>query len=163
MLQIFTSTKELKFRELCSVYADDLTNQEDNLLSLEAEQNFYLFLINFLKLPDTFYAVWVINSQYVSALRVESYRDGVLLTGLYTRQEFRGKGYAEALINNTLSHLFRRGIQKIYSHIRNDNISSIRVHLKCGFEKINDYAAYIDGSVDWRSATYLKNAVSHSL
>lgn len=155
MLHIYTSVKELVFRQLCSVYSDDL-------ITLQAEQDFYWFLMDFFKLPDTFYAVWVLDGQYVSALRIEPYKDGVLLSGLHTKQEFRGKGYAEALMKNTVTFLFDEGIRKIYSHIRNDNIFSIKAHLKCGFEKISDCAAYIDGSVDWRSATYLKYGVSQN-
>lgn len=153
MLQIFTSTKNLKFGELCSVYSDDLA-------TIQAEQDFYGFLMDFLRTPGSLYALWILDDRYVSALRIEPYKDGVLLAGLHTRPEFREKGYAEALMTNTLSHLFEQGVQKIYSHIRNDNISSMKAHHKCGFEKISDCAVYIDGSADWRAATYLKNRVS---
>lgn len=153
MLQIITSAKELKFGELCSVYSDDLT-------TLQSEQDFYWFLMDFMKSPDTFYAVWNIDGRYVSALRIEPYKDGVLLAGLHTKDGYRKKGYAETLIKNTFFYISEQGIKKIYSHIRNDNISSVRVHQKCGFEKVSDCAVYIDGSVDWKSSSYLKNVVS---
>ena len=89
---------------------------------------------------------------YVSALRLEPYRDGFLLTALETAPEHRGRGYAQKLLMGVMEQVDG----KIYSHIDNRNRASLAVHKACGFEKILDYAAYLDGSVSTRAGTYLK-------
>ena len=44
---------------------------------------------------------------------------------------------------------------KVYSHVSKKNAASMAVHSRCGFEKILDYAAYIDGSVNHSAVTLL--------
>ena len=157
MIKVISSVKSLDFRQLTDVYADELFGQKSNQKILEAEQDFYQFLFDFFKIQNAFYALWVIDGQYLAALRMEPYQDGVLLAGLHTAPGSRRKGYAENLLQAVFVYLQQAGCKKIYSHIRNGNIPSVMLHKKCGFEKILDYAAYIDGSVDHRSATYIKN------
>ena len=165
MFQVITSVKQLNFGQLCNVYADELIragklnypNLNPNMQLLEAEQDFYYFLKSFLRKMNEDCFVWQGDGLYQSALRIEPYKDGVILTGLQTAPESRRNGYAKALLENTLAYLSHAGITQVYSHIRNDNIPSRYLHLTAGFLKISDYAAYIDGSVDQRSATYLKH------
>ncbi len=164
MFQVITSVKQLKFGQLCKVYADELIrdgrrnypNLNANMQVLEAEQDFYYFYKDFLEKMRGYCFVWQIDGVYQSALRIEPYQDGVILTGLQTAPESRRKGCAKALLERTLIYLSEQGIQQVYSHIRNDNLASLKLHLAAGFLKISDYAVYLDGSVDHRSATYLK-------
>ena len=88
---------------------------------------------------------------YVSALRLEPYRDGFILTALETAPEHRGNGYAKELLAGVLEQV--NG--KICSHIDNRNRASIAVHKACGFEKILDFATYLDGSVSTKAGTYV--------
>jgi L-amino acid N-acyltransferase YncA len=55
------------------------------------------------------------------------------------------------------AYLRAQGAEKLYSHIAKGNTASIRTHEACGFYKISDMAAYVDGSVDGRACTYVCN------
>ena len=164
MLQIFHSVKQLNFRDLCDVYSDELIKVgkdqyyqlSENMQLLEAEQDFYHFLTIFFKESDAFYGIWSVNGRYKAALRIEPYQDGVLLSGLQTAVDSRRKGYAARLMEETLTYLADKGVHLVYSHIHKKNIASINTHRKCGFEKVFDYATFLDGSVDHQSSTYQK-------
>lgn len=165
LIQIITSMKQLNFRQLTSVYSDEISaagkeqysDLNQNLQILEAEQDFYHYLSEFFRTPKAFYAVWVIEGCYRAALRIEPYKDGVILAGLQTAIDSRKKGYASDLMCATLKYLSENDTLKVYSHIRKDNIPSIKCHTKNGFVKALDYSHYINGDVDRCCDTYLKN------
>ena len=163
LLHIISASSMLDYGQMVNVYHESLLregrekypNLDQNLQQLEVEQDFYLFLKSFLKQSNSFCAVWALDCGYVSALRIEPYRDGFLVEGLETHPNFRNHGYAKQLLRATLDYLNDRGRYKIYSHIHPQNISSVKVHLSCGFICVSDCAAYVDGSVDNHSCTYL--------
>ncbi len=153
MLQIFPSSRGIKAEKLMNLYfAESLCCSS---VFYKAQQDFYSYLLEFLKQENSFYAVWEENDRYISALRMEPYRDGLLVEGLVTAPQLRGNGYAKELLIQVLAYADMMGCKKIYSHIRKDNVASVKVHTACNFEKLYSYAAYIDGSVDHRSDTYL--------
>lgn len=152
MLYLATKLRELDFRQLMSVYEEG--NQENGELFfselpegqqlLQAEQNFYQYLKEgFFTVDGAVYAIWMENGIYVSALRLEPYEDGLLLEALETAPAERRNGFAEKLIH-AIQEEFP---QRIYSHVSRKNTASLRVHEKCGFRQVLDYAKYIDGSV----------------
>ncbi len=161
MLQIFEKLGQLRFGELMEVYSESVAENGAELYpnlsvpeqNVQAQQDFYAFLQEgfFCKEGDV-YCIWQEAGRYVCALRLEQYQDGLLLEALETRPEYRRKGYAEKLI---------RAVQleysdwKIYSHISHKNLPSLCLHRKCGFEKILDYARYVDGSVNPHCGTFL--------
>lgn len=159
MLKFYSRLTQLRFGDLMAVYEEG--NRENgaecypNLppeqqLQL-AEQDFYGYLHDvFFSTEGAVYAVWEIGGQYVSALRLEPYRDGLLLAALETKPSERGRGYAKALVRQVLRE---KGGEVIYSHVSHKNTPSIRVHQACGFEKISDTAVYLDGSVNSRCMT----------
>lgn len=159
MLIIVKSLKELSFRRLMDVYEE--SNRENGMefwpeLSrgqqlLQAEQDFYQYLHDgFFTTHGAVYAIWEESGNYVSALRLEPYKDGLLLEALETAPGERRKGYAEKLIQAVQK---RCGSTKIYSHVGKWNEASLKIHEKCGFRRILEYAVYIDGSVNNRSCT----------
>ena len=83
--------------------------------------------------------------RYVSAARLEPYRDGLLLEALETAPELRGRGYAAALLRNMLESA--PGTGPVYSHVDKKNAASLAVHRACGFRRILEHAVYADGSV----------------
>lgn len=145
----------IDFASLTQVYAQTLENAGRNHL-LREEQDFYQYLRDvFFETDEAFYAVWQEAGQYVSALRIEPYKDGYLLAGLETCPQQRGKGYAKALVCAVIDSLkVKRKSLKIYAHILKGNLASIHIHKECGFERISDLAAYIDGSVSSNAYTY---------
>ena len=148
MLKMVHSMKELPFGQLMQIYGEryDVVSQQD----------FYDYLRQcFFQADGAMYALWLEDDQAVSALRLEPWRDGLLLTGLETAPDRRNRGYAICLLRAVLD--WQRGQEnvRVYSHIHKQNMASIRVHEKCGFCRISDCACYLDGSVDRRAATYL--------
>lgn len=151
MLIIVQSMRELAFGRLMEVY-----QEPSGPVSLRAEQEFYHYLNDcFFRTPGAVYCIWQEGQRYVSALRLEPYNDGRLLTALQTAPDCRGNGYAGSLVRAVLAWQKAYGGGKIYSHIENRNAPSIKVHTACGFRKIADCARYLDGSVTKQAGTYL--------
>lgn len=119
-----------------------------------AEDDFISYLCeDFFRQPGAIYAVWAPDGVYKAALRLEPYRDGLLLEALETAPEARRQGYATVLIRKVMSYLQPLKWTCIYSHIHKRNIASLNVHKKCGFQIISDSATYIDGTVTQSSFT----------
>lgn len=162
MLKIARNMKELSFNSLMEIYIEgnqengaERWPEESRMRQIQlAEQDFYCYLTEcFFATPGAVYAVWEADGKYVSALRLEPYRDGLLLEALETDPEQRRKGYAAALVTAVQGWLREQGSVKIYSHVSKWNAASLRTHEKCGFQRISESAAYIDGSVNPRSCT----------
>lgn len=98
--------------------------------------------------------LWEVEGQAVSALRIEPWKDGVLVTALQTASGCENRGYATMLLRAVLEDLGQQGSGRVYAHIRHGNVSSIRVHEKCGFQRIADTARLLDGTVTARLGTY---------
>ena len=154
MLLIAKRLGELDFSALMDVYIEgNLEKAEEygdgGLLQAEREFRDYL-REDFFRHAGAFYAVWLVDGSYVSALRMEPYEDGWLLEALETAPEYRRRGYAKALVSAVLEHM---GGLTVYSHVSRRNIASIQTHMSCGFEKFLDHAVYLDGSVSNRAVT----------
>ena len=159
MLIIAEKLRDLSFGKLMEVYGEaNLENGQDRWpdepearqVAL-AEEDFYNYLQQvFFKTDDARYLIWEERGRYISALRLEPYRDGLLLAALETRPHMRRYGFAEKLVKAALEYV---GDMTVYSHVSKQNVASLRTHEKCGFEKLLDYAVYADGSVNDRCCT----------
>ena len=159
MLNIAKNMRDLSFSKLMEVYREgNLENGRDLWPDLpegqqliRAEQDFYNYLTQvFFPSRGAVYAIWEEKGSYLCALRLEPYKDGLLLEALETHPEHRRKGYAQLLIYAVRE---RTGSTKIYSHVHKSNIPSLKVHQKCGFQRIQEYAVYVDGSFNNRCCT----------
>lgn len=159
MLIITNRITDLKYEQLMYVYgqsnlergAKHYGRHKPSEQKFLAEQDLYAYLSDVMNDGLATVAVWEIGGVYVSALRLEQYRDGLLLTSLETACSARGKGYAGMLVRNVLD--VQDG-QMIYSHIYKENTVSIHIHEKCGFRRIEDTAVLLDGSVSHDHFTY---------
>ena len=166
MLIIAASIRQLRMEELMEVYADSNREKASDwpnlpkLFALElAEREFRQYLDTvFFRTPGAVMALWEEHGRYVSALRLEPYRDGLLLEGLETAPDHRKRGYAAALITAVQAYLRELGAVRLYSHVGKRNAPSRRTHETCGFSRISDHAVYISGSVDYRCDTYRYDA-----
>ena len=160
MLILVHSLRELRFGELMEVYVDSNREKASDwpnlppLFALQlAEQDHREYLQDaFFRTPGAVLAVWEEKGIYVSALRLEPYKDGLLLNALETAPAHRKKGYAAGLIRAVQEN---RGTVKIYSHVNKRNMASLKTHEACGFRVISDCAVFLSGSVDYRSCTLL--------
>lgn len=161
MLKIVKKLRELDFGQLLAVYEESNRENGEDLYPdlpagqqiLRAEQDFYAYLqTGFFTQPGDRYCIWEENGQYISALRLQSYRDGLLLEALETHPDHRGRGYAQKLIRAALQKV---EADRVYVHISPRNLPSIAAHTACGFQKILDYAVYADGSVNDHCDTYI--------
>ncbi len=157
MLRIITKMQDLPFGQLSQVYAQSLREaaelyypgRDDGLL--QAEMDMYAYLKDtFFRISGARYCIWEENGCLLSALRLEPYKDGELLTALETHPDYRKMGYAQKLMQAVLKEVRL----DVYSHIDRDNTASAAVHQKCGFEKITNFAVYLDGSVSRKADTY---------
>lgn len=164
MLQFIRTFKHLNFRLLADVYKEScqisgMQNYPDEPYFQQlrsAEQDLYGEVKCFFEDSKAFYAVWLVDGRYMSVLRMEPHKDGLLLEGLETMPEARGNGYAKQLICAVLSALSDQSGMPVYSHIDKNNSASLAAHKACGFEKVKDCAVYVDGSVSSNAYTMLK-------
>ncbi len=162
MLIEATKRKDLDFRALMEVYREG--NEENGAVLYPdqpperriglAEENFDHYLTEmFFPTPGARYLIWAEDGRYVSALRLERYEDGLLVTGLETRPDCRRRGYAARLLAATLDRVRETGGGPVYSHVRKTNTASLRTHDACGFTRFLDYARELDGTVTTRDCT----------
>lgn len=161
MLKVATRSIDLSVGALMELYAEEIFAQAQRDYPglspweqrLEAEQDFRAFLREgFFTRPGDTWCLWEIGGVYLSGLRLQTYRDGLLLEGLVTAPAHRGRGYAQRLICSVLAQI---GPGKVYAHIHKDNDVSAAVHEKCGFRRILDYSRMADGSFAADHGTYL--------
>ncbi len=139
MLIWLTARRQLRIEKLMALYQE--AGDQDYLLNV------------FFQTSGAILALWEQEGRYVSGLRLEPYRDGLLLAGLLTAPDQRRKGHARQLIQAVQEKLGAGG--KLYSHVDKKNAASLAVHQKCGFRIIKDCARYLDGSVDLKCCTLL--------
>lgn len=167
MLLIARYLRDLSFEKLMHVYEE--TNQircqkldlfgSPEQQRYEVEQEFYTYLQDvFFRQRDAFYAVWIENDTYVSALRLESSQDGWLISGLETAPGERRKGYASALMQAVLSYTDQQ-LTRVISHVKKQNHVSLHVHIQSGFRKISDYAVLLDGTVSREYVTLVREKI----
>ena len=159
MLIIAKRMNDFSFGKLMEVYAEgNLENGQDlwpdepqwRQIAL-AEQEFYSYLRQiFFKTDGVACLIWEEHGRYISALRLEPYRDGLLLEALETSPEHRRMGYGTLLVKAALEYA---GNVKVYSHVGKQNVPSLRTHERCGFRRILEYSVYADGSVNDRCCT----------
>ncbi len=161
MLTVVRSLKQLPFSALMAIYEEGNRENGEELYPhlepqqqiMQAEQDFYAYLREgFFGQENAAYYIWWQDGKAVSALRLEPYQDGLLLEALETHPEYRGRGYAKALLRAVLE---TAEYNKIYVHISPRNGASIAVHHACGFRKLLNHAVYADGSVSHRCDTWL--------
>ena len=106
MLLIAKSLEELDFSALMDIYIEGNREKAEEYGSgglLQAEREFYDYLReDFFRQPRAFYGIWMAGGKYVSALRLEPYKDGWLLEALETAPECRKRGYGKALVSAVL-------------------------------------------------------------
>lgn len=162
MLRIHHSLRGLDFGALMEIYkegnsenaAEFYPDADPNAGVLRVEQDFYQYLNEiFFPTKDAVCAVLEYEGTPVSALRLEPYRDGLLLEALETHPDHRRKGHAKALILLVLEYLRQNGTVSVYAHVNKKNELSLRTHISCGFYRISEHAVYIDGSVNSRCCT----------
>ena len=158
MLILAHGLRELRFGALMGVYLQGNQEKAERDYPEEpagaglrlAEEDFYRDLREcFFRTPGAAYAVWEEGGSYVSALRLEPYRDGVLVNALETAPQQRRKGYASRLLEAVLGTL--NG--PVYSHVAKSNLPSLALHERLGFRRIQETALYLDGSLDRRACT----------
>jgi len=162
MLKIITAMSQLDSEQLMGIYLAE--NQKDGKLhypnssadeQIKLEEISYLSYLRevFFQQRGAFYCIWVAENAYKSALRLEPYKDGLLLEGLGTALGDRRRGYAFCLLSEVLKYLHSTECKTIYSHVSKQNKPSLGVHLKCGFQRVAECATLVDGTVTSHSCT----------
>ena len=149
MLKIANTIRQLDYTQLLQVYSEQL--QGCGVYGSESE--FYEDLTSFLFDPDRFCCLWVCDGRYAACVRVEPYRNGILMTCLETAPERRRKGIAQALLSSVFELLRQQGCRFVYVHINKKNRPSLALHNKLGFRVIADSARLADGTVSQKFFT----------
>lgn len=162
LLKILNRIADVDIRQVLDVYAEtiqavgkkDYPFESENLQILYAEQDFYHYLTLYFKQEKPALAVCELAGRYVSALRLEQYCDGILISALETAPAVRGKAFAKLLVGGVIDWYKNNDPQNLYAHVDRSNLSSIAVHRSCGFVATETQAVYLDGSLHPESVTY---------
>lgn len=159
MLLITQRIEDISYAQLMCVYEE--TNRKHGALRYSrstpveqlifAEQDLYSYLRQALE-EGAWFSAWVEEGNFMSALRLEPYHDGFLITALESAPTHRRKGYANALLQ-AVAGTFET--EKIYSHVFADNAISIRLHEKNAFVRVMDSAVLLDGTLTCDAYTYM--------
>ena len=158
MLRIYRRESELNFAKLKAVYRQTnglsaekmYPREEPSLAQFWAEDAFEQYVReDFFTVPGAIYAVWEEDERYLSAVRMEPYRDGYLLSSLETTPEFRRMGHGEKLVRAVIE----LSEKPVYAHVYKNNAASLALHQKCGFQQISDFASLLDGTVTQAACT----------
>ena len=163
MIRIHWDSSALPYGAVMEIYQDELrcraqkayTDVSPTEALFEAEQDFYSYL------SQDFFSVkgaFLVILGDASALRMEPYMDGYLLTGLCTAPAHRRKGLANMLLRHAISVLPENC--PIYSHVEKSNEASVAFHKAFGFMTISDHAQLIDGThaSDYWTLRYLSGS-----
>lgn len=166
MLKFARNMSQLPFSQLKKVYEQSIREAADReygaeeLGILRAEMELYDYLRNtFFKTDGAYICMWEEAGRIVSVLRLEPFRDGLLVTGLETAPECRGKGYATHLLRSSMAQLGND--IPVYAHVHRSNQASAVVHRNCGFEIIANYSVFLDGSISTFYDTFGLNVVQY--
>lgn len=160
MLMLIHNLKDICYEQLMRVYAQAIAENGEHYYPRKghttqvilAEQDLYEYFRIMLQDPNAHLAVWTSHDRYEAVLRLEPYHDGLLIAGLETAPEARCRGYATSLL---LSVVQQFSSVRLYSHINKQNMISLHIHEKCGFQRVSDRAVYLDGSVSSDAYTYI--------
>lgn len=160
MLEFASTMSKISIAELKDIYCQQIAaqgrkyygHQKTNLQYLNAEQDFYEDLKQFLRIDGARYALWRTQGRCVAAMRLEPYLDGMLITDLETAPNERCKGYATQLLEAVRQEY---SDTDLYAHIACRNLQAVRVHQRCGFVKHLNYAIFVDGSAFADHCTYI--------
>lgn len=167
MLEVFNSLQNISIKKLMEIYDNDI---HDDTIAVDMhhtpkptdiciENDFYEYLrTDFFTKKNRFYCIWVEDSEYRAALRIEEYEDGYLLHALQTHPAHRRQGYGELLVSATLQYLADSGSCTVYSHVYRNNQPSFQLHKKCGFKVKSDFARFLDGTVTSKAITLIYNS-----
>ena len=147
MLKILHNIGQMNFSHMLHVYGEAVERTAGTAGTLAAEQALYDDLQLFFSSHKAICCVWEIAGLYVSCVRAEPYRDGVLLTCLETAPEARRRGYASSLLMALLKHIKVTDGSPVYVHVHKENCPSVALHKKLGFRVIADSARLVDGTV----------------
>lgn len=159
MLRIIGNAEALPYGQLMAIYEEsnrtkgrqDYHRLDSSAQLLLTEQSFYQYMAEGMRTDTVMVALWEVEDTAVSALRLERYKDGLLLAGLETSPDQRGRGYASSLVRAVLEAF---SALRIYSHVYLDNHVSVALHEKCGFRKTANCAELLDGSISHLAVTY---------
>lgn len=150
MLTMYSRFRDLNTAQMLQVYREAVERDYTGDSAWESPAVSFLEDLKLLFCSDRgSVAVWDCDGEYVSALRLEPYRDGFLISCLETAPCRRRQGYAHAL----LVEVTQLWPGPYYVHIAKSNFPSIKLHENAGFLKIADHAVYVDGSVYTSSIT----------
>lgn len=158
MLLLFDSPGCLDMNQMTKVYRESIEKERgfDFGYGSQPLQDFEdYWRYEFFSVLGASCAVWELDGNYVSVLRLEPYRDGLLITGLETAPEYRSKGMATNLLSDVIQRLKAAGGGRLYSHVERRNKPSVCVHKSCGFCLLTDHAVFLDGSVSQSYDTYV--------
>lgn len=166
MMKIINQPNKLPYSALMEIYSEsieiaaamDNPNLQGSAARIQAEQDFYSYLYHdFFSTAGAVCFLWETEGKFVAAMRLEPYDDGMLVTGLETHPNMRGRGAAKCLLAAVIEYAMSCGVKNIYSHVKKDNEISLAVHISCGFERIRDHAFCLDGSCNTEMYTLCRS------
>lgn len=87
---------------------------------------------------------WQIDNIIVSMAGLAgSTPNGIRIGWVYTPPDFRGKGYASALVTSISQEQLDKGKKFCFLHTDQDNVTSNAIYQRIGYKKVSESTHYI--------------------
>lgn len=93
--------------------------------------------------PDRLYFAVYKDSELVGTYNLTNEGGGVWERGIFANPAFQGRGLTGKWERQMISGLSGRGIEALSAKVREDNLRSVRYHLRLGFEEVSRDGEYI--------------------
>ena len=136
-MRIATEGDAQKAVDMHNAMQDELVSRPGNPATLEN-------VLNSIHLKRTFF--WVVDGEVVSQTNVNRPQiKGICISGVYTPPEFRGKGYARALVAEVSNEMLLRGYELTNLFTDLANPTSNKIYQEVGYKPVCDYHQYSFG------------------
>ena len=120
-----------------SLIKDMFRNDNDKLANINEIENHLDFIFNEEKDYNSFLILQIDDDKLISMINAYEYNNinhDWCFFSLFTKKEYRKKGYGEKMIKCALEYVKKYECSKVISGIENDNYASVELHKKVGFK-----------------------------
>lgn len=112
---------------------------------------------------DVYFCVLLVDNNVSSicrTCRVDNRKSIYINRPIVTADKYQGKGSATKCLIASEKYLQQLGCKRLISFVDSNNIASLRLHVKAGYEKVERDSIYKKSRYSWKSAIMFEKALT---